>query len=184
MTKSARGFSLIEALMVTAIVLVGSSVAVIQMRTSMAVLDADTAINMVSSQLRYARQIAVDQRRDVLVEFVGNNEIKITRQDGGGETTVMSDVFLPTGFTFSMPEDADDTPDAYGNENPVYFNLSTSGTIEADGVFTTTNNGIVTNGTVFTMSGSSSTARAITLTGASGRTRIYWIRGDSWVERS
>jgi len=183
MTQRERGFSLLEALMVTAIILIGASVAVIQLRSSMKVLAADNAINLVSSQIRYARQIAVDQRRNVLVEFVGESEIRITRVDGAGETTVMSDVKLPPGFSFSMPEDVPDTPDGYGNATPVYFNLATSGTILADGVFVS-EGGIVTNGSIFTMGGGTGTARAITVTGASGRTRVYFLRGSSWAERN
>src|SRR5689334_8646268 len=150
MTNSARGFSLIEAMIVSAIVLVGSSVAVIQLRNSKAVLDADSAINLVNSQLRYARQVAVDQRRNVRVEFVGENEINITRQDGGVDTSVISDVTLPSGYTFAMPDGVADTPDGFGNDAPVYFNLSTNGIVQADGVFTTGLSAVVTNGTVFT----------------------------------
>jgi prepilin-type N-terminal cleavage/methylation domain-containing protein len=181
MPKSDKGFSLIEVLMVVAIILIGASVAIVQMRSSMAIVDADKAINTVASQLKYARQIAVDQRRDVLVEFVDNNKIRITRQDIP-TPTIVSEVVLPPGFTFSLPMGVGDTPDGYGNALPVTFNSSPSGTFLGDGVFVSAT-GIVTNGSVFTMGGGTGTARAITLTGASGRTRIYLLDGSSWTER-
>jgi hypothetical protein len=136
------------------------------------------------SQLRYARQIAVDQRRNVLVEFLGNNQMKATRQDGSGVTTVIYDLTLPTGFTFSAPTGAPDTPEGYspGVTAPVYFNAGTSGTFLGDGIFID-GGGNLLNGAVFTMGGGSSTARAVTLTGASGRTKTYTWNAGTWKER-
>jgi Tfp pilus assembly protein FimT len=177
----ARGFSLVEALILVAVMMIISAVGIVGIRASMNIVDADRAIQLVASQLRYARQVAVDQRRLVLVEFLGTNQIKLTRQDGGGATTVLSDVTLPSGFTYAMPDDVIDTPDGYGNDAPVYFNVETSGTFLADGIFVN-GAGIVTNGTVFTMGPSGNTARAATLTGASGRSRIYRFDGAAWTE--
>ena len=168
--------------MVCALIMVVAAIGLVQLRTSIIILDADKAVNLVASQLTYAREIAVDQRRNVLVEFIGSNEIRITRHDGGGENTVMSDVFLPAGFTFSLPLDAGDTPDGYGCENPVYFNEATSGTFQGDGSFVN-NDGVVMSGSVFTMNGADVTARALTLTGASGRVRTYRYEGVAWSER-
>lgn len=176
------GFSLTECLVVCAMLMITAAIGFVQLRRSIEVVDADKAVNLVASQMTYAREIAVDQRRNVLVEFIGTNEIRITRRDGGGATTVMSDVFLPPGFTFSFPFDASDTPDAYGNETPVYFNNATSGTFMGDGSFVN-DDGVVMSGTVFTMNGVDITARALTLTGASGRVRTYRYEGISWAER-
>lgn len=176
-----RGFSVVEVLVVTMLVAVSVSVGVLQMRSTIAIIDADKAANLISAQIQYARQIAIAQRRNVLVNFEGSNEIKVIRQDGGGDTTVMADVVLPTGFTFSMPEDIADTPDAFGNAGPVDFDTTTGGRFLADGIFVS-DGGDIMNGTVFTMNGSSITARAVTLSGASGRLRTYRLEGDAWTD--
>jgi Tfp pilus assembly protein FimT len=176
------GFSLTECLVICAIFMIIASVGVVQLRSTITIVDADRAVNLVASQLTYAREIAVDQRRNVQVEFIGSNEIRITRHDGGGETTVVSDVSLPPGFTYSLPFDAGDTPDGYGNETPVYFNAATSGTFLGDGSFVN-DDGVVMSGSIFTMNGSDITARALTLTGASGRVRTYRFEGIQWAER-
>ena len=175
--------------MVTAVVLIGASISVIQLRSSLAIMDADRAIDLVSGQLRYAKQIAVDQRRNVLVEFLNGTEVRITRQDGGVDATVMAEVTLPDGFSFSMPDGISDTPDAYGNQDasgdpaPVFFNFNTSGTFQPDGSFVAGGT-VATSGTVFTMGANSGSARAVTMTGASGRTKVYWLRSTTWVERN
>jgi type II secretory pathway pseudopilin PulG len=180
MTKSNGGFSLTEALVVTALILFTTTVAIVQVRGSLRLVDADRSSNLVASQLRYARQVAADQRRNVLVEFLGTNQIRLTRQNGGGSTTVISDVRLPNGFTFAIPAGANDTPDTYGHTSPVYFSAGTSGTFLGDGVFVT-GAGIVLNGSVFTKGANNTSARAVTLTGASGRTKTYRYQGPSWV---
>src|SRR5438309_772207 len=109
------GFSLLEVIVVIALVLITCTVAVIQMRTTVTMLDADKTSNLVVSQLAYARQLAVDERRNMLVEFLQNNEIKVTRQDNGGGTTLMADVALPSGYIFGLPTGVGDTPDGFGN---------------------------------------------------------------------
>ncbi|MBI4473248.1 MAG: hypothetical protein HY646_11315 [Acidobacteria bacterium] len=176
-----HGFSLLEALMVVAIVIVTSSIALVQVRQSMAVIDADRAADMVSSQIRYARQIAVDQRRNVTIAFIAPNQIQITRQDDGEDVTV-SEVSLPAGFVFNLPGETGDTPENYGNDAAIYFNAQTSGAFLGDGTFVDPD-GVILNGTVFTIGSNPGSARAVTLTGASGRTRKYQLVAGEWVAR-
>jgi prepilin-type N-terminal cleavage/methylation domain-containing protein len=182
MSKREGGFSLIEVVVAMAIILVGASVAIVQLRSSMAIMDADKAINLVSGQLRYARQIAVDQRRNVFVEFIGDDQLRLTRLDPASATTVMADLSLPGGFTFGKPSGVGDTPDAYGDAAPIYFNMSTNGIFQADGSFVD-NTGLPANGSVFTMGNNLGSARALTLAGATGRTKVYWLQGTTWIEK-
>jgi type II secretory pathway pseudopilin PulG len=168
--------------MVVALMMIMSAVAVIRMRQSITLLDADKAANQIAEQIRYARQIGLDDRRNVLVEFISPNRIKITKQDTP-TPTVLYDQTLPFGYSYALPAGvAADTPDAYGNAAGVSFNGGTNGTFLGDGSFTD-NLGIVLNGSVFTINGSNNTARAVTLAGASGRIRTYRVSGAAWVAR-
>jgi len=176
------GLSLIEMMLILTLIALTAMVALVQMRTSMAILDADKAANLVMSQLRLARQVAVDQRRDVRVEFLGTDQIRLTRFDGGGATTVLADVTLPSGYTFGLPTGPGDTPESYGNANPVYFNNETSGTFLGDGTFVS-GAGVLINGSVFTIGNGNGSSRAVTLSGASGRLKQYYLRGNTWVIR-
>src|SRR5262249_37777005 len=107
------GYSIIETMGVVLLVSVFSRVAVNQIKGSMNLLDADVAANTVLSEIRLARQMAIDERRNMQVDFLGTNEIKVTRQESGGGTTVVSDVTLPSGYTFAMPAGEGDTPDGF-----------------------------------------------------------------------
>ena len=177
------GYSLLEMMAVVLLVSVGSRFAVNQIKGSLNLIDADVAANTVSGQLQYARQSAIDERRNMQVDFLGTNEIKITRQDSGGGTTVLSDVTLPPGYSFALPTGfSADTPDGFGNSSAVYFNAGTSGLFLADGTFVSAVN-VLINGTVFTKGTGNQTARAITLTASTGRVKTYWIVGSNWALR-
>jgi type II secretory pathway pseudopilin PulG len=182
MDKRNVGFSLIETMVVIALIMVGSSVALVQMRQSVAMLDADRASSQVASQMQYARQVAVDQRRDVVIAFVDPNEITVTRIEADGTPTELVSAVLPTGYSFGLPSGVGDTPEGYGNDDPVDFNGDTTARFLGDGTLVTPG-GIIVNGTVFTIGAGNGSARAVTLTGASGRSKQYYIQGTSWIER-
>jgi len=175
------GFTVIEVSFVAFLTVVGSSVAVIQLKNSVRTLDANTAAMTVTSQLRYARDIAVNQRRNVDVEFT-ETTIVVRRHETDDTLTVISTTSLPTGYEFGLPADMGDTPDGYGNDSAVSFNGGNTGTFLADGTFVNGSTGIVMSGTVFTIGSTIGSARAITLSGTTGRTKKYIIRGGAWVE--
>lgn len=176
------GFSLVELMLVMFLGGLLSAVAMIQMKTTIRGFDADAASNLVVSQLNYARQVAIDHRRNVLVEFLHGNEIKVTRNEIGTGTTVISDVTLPADYVFGLPAGVSDTPDGFGNSAAVYFNGGTSGLFLGDGTFVDSTN-VLLNGSVFTISSGNGTARAVTLGGSTGKVKQYWVHGSTWVVR-
>ena len=184
------GFSLLEACVVTGLVALVSTVAVIQMKSALATLDADKAANLVQSQFNYARQLAVNDRRNVSIGFSGANGIKVTRQESGGGTTLMSDVTLPTGYTFAYPSGVVDTPDQFLAGSSLYLSIGTvgtavfigagtTGTFIGDGTFVDGSN-VLLNGSVFTKGSTTGSSRAITLSGSSGRVKQYWPQSSAW----
>jgi prepilin-type N-terminal cleavage/methylation domain-containing protein len=183
MRQRRAGFSLLEVMTVMTVIMIGATVAVIQMRQSMAMLDADKAASTVTGQLRYARQVAVDQRRNVLVEFVGTNQIRVVRQNGGGATpTVLTETTLPAGYRYARPTGMTEWPDEASVSGAVVFGSAASATFLGDGVLADSG-GTVVNGTVFTIGSSNPTGRAITVNGASGRTKLYTVNGTTWLEQ-
>jgi prepilin-type N-terminal cleavage/methylation domain-containing protein len=183
MCRHQTGFSLLELTTVLILFGIASTVAIVQMKPSIALLDADQAANLVVSQMSYARQLAVDERRNVLVEFVGTNEVRVTRIESDSSTTLIADVTLPSGYTFGLAGGGvGDTPDAFGNARAVYFNNGATGTFLGDGTFVDAAN-VLLNGTVFTIGSGNPSARAVTLSGATGKIKEYWLKGASWVVR-
>jgi prepilin-type N-terminal cleavage/methylation domain-containing protein len=177
------GFTLVEVAIVTSLMLIAASVGVVQLRSSLSSVDANTAGLAVATQLRYAREIAVNQRRNVTIEFDEPDTIVIRRREVDDTLTTVATASLPAGFTFGLPASAvGDTPEGYGADAAIDFNSATGGTFGADGTFMS-DAGVVLSGTVFTIGASDGTARATTLSGANGRTKQYYIRDGAWTEK-
>lgn len=183
MSKDYRGFTLLEVSMVLSLSMVAAGVGIVQLSKSVSAVDANTAGHAVESQLHYAREIAVNQRRNVVVEFNSPDLIAIKRQETDGTLTTIEATTLPSGFSFGLPTSGvGDTPEGYGADSPVDFNGDSSGIFGADGTFVN-NSGVVLSGTVFTIGATNGTARAITLSGPNGRTKQYYIRDGAWTEK-
>ncbi|HYR84567.1 MAG TPA: hypothetical protein VE422_10865 [Terriglobia bacterium] len=184
MRKRNPGYSLIEVVTVVALTMIGSSVAVVQMKSSRTSVDANVAASTVIDQLKLARERAVSERHSVRVEFVSPSTIEVSRIDNNGSATVLSTAALPAGYTFGLPTGiAGDTQDGFGNASAVYFKGANNGIFLEDGALIN-KAGIVMSGSVFTIgSGGNATARAVTISGATGRTKQYDIQGSAWVER-
>lgn len=177
-----RGYSLIEIMTVVGVIAIGSNVAVVQMKASLNSVDADIASSTVVSQLRLARETAVNQRRNVIVQFPDTTTVNVTRVESDASTTLISSKTLPTGYTYGLPMGLGDTPDGYGNADPVTFNGATSTTFLADGTLVD-NAGIIVSGSIFTIGGGTGTSRAVTVAGANGRVKQYYIKNNAWVAR-
>jgi Tfp pilus assembly protein FimT len=188
------GYSMLEMSVVIALALLTVAVAMVQMSKTVGAVDADVAANYVVSQFSYARQTAVGGRRNVVIGFKGNNEIIVTRQNSDGTTTTLSDGTLPSGYTFAFPAGVTDTPDGYLAGSSLYISAGTggvaaflgagtNGTFIGDGTFVDNTN-VLLNGSVFTMGSDTGSARAVTLTGSTGKVKEYWVQGGtSWVVR-
>ena len=86
----ARGFSMIEMLVVVAIAMVIAGIAIIQSRPALMQIRANTAKDLVQGSLRRARESAISDRRSVKVEFLVNppanpagSYVRLTRLGGG-----------------------------------------------------------------------------------------------------
>jgi len=63
------GYSMTEMLVVVAFVIILAAMAVVNLMSARQGIRAENALQTVVGQLRLAREIAVDQRQDVLVTF-------------------------------------------------------------------------------------------------------------------
>jgi type II secretory pathway pseudopilin PulG len=190
--NSARGFSVIEVLVVILIIIVVSAIAIIQMNPSSGSSHADVAMHQVQDQLRQAREYAIENRRYVAVTFQtvgGQPQLIITQMNsqtaGAGADQVLSTIPIETPVTYcvcSMP----DTPDGFGNGSPVYFERIVNGPpsgmwFQSDGELVDAATHQPIDGTVFLgIAGQPSFARAVTVMGTTGRVRVYKSTGSAW----
>jgi len=187
-----RGFSLLEAVVVVAIIGVLVATSVIGIRQLLSNSRSDAAANTVVSQLRAARQLAISRRHNVQVTIsttaVAPNfapSISYFQMPTGIITEslpVPVTVPLPPNTSFLLQPGQGDTPMGFGNTAPVYIGGVSGGPatmfFSTTGAFMSGNAPI--NGTFFVgISGNPNSARAVTLLGSTGRVRTYYWAGVS-----
>jgi type II secretory pathway pseudopilin PulG len=185
-----RGFSLLETLIVIGIIFILSAITMIKSFGTMDSYRANSAMDSVVSQLRVARQMAISQRRRVIVSIDQTN-MKISYQVMAPTTTGTTEqngsvvtMPLPRTTQFVLESGVPDTPMGFGNSAPIYIgNLSGGPSImqfNSTGTFTDITGYNTLNGTVFVgVSNKPTTARAITILGSTGRVRQYSYIGGT-----
>jgi prepilin-type N-terminal cleavage/methylation domain-containing protein len=186
--SSEQGFSLLEILVALGIISVILSMAVLNYGTVLPNYKANSAMDQLLYQLRSARERAISHRREVQVQFVGNNQLTITELWLVGTAPPATTVSFEGGAQYITFASIPDIPAPYnfGNTAPVYFGGLSGGPpimkFSTTGAFIDGGNTLV-NGTVFMgLPGKPSTARAISILGATGRVREYHWDGSQWQE--
>jgi prepilin-type N-terminal cleavage/methylation domain-containing protein len=176
------GFSLPELIIVLAISSILAGFAVLNLAGILPGMNANSAMHMVMGQLRAGRELAMSERRNIEISFVGDNHIQLARFEVPNGRTVLSTVELENRIEFQLFDGVPDTPDGFGNEGAVDFGGSDALIYLSDGTLVD-DEGNPLNGTVFFgLPEHAETARAVTILGATGRVRGYRWNGDSWIQ--
>jgi len=175
------GFSLIETMIVLGVMGVIAGIAVVTIGTSRQGLQGDGAMRVVMAQMTQARELAITQRRNMRLTFIGTSSVQIVREEVPGPTlTTLSSVPFEGGAQFLLIAGLPDTPDAFGNGTAVYFSGATEVKFGPDGTLVD-QNGNALNGTVFVaLANQKISARAVTIFGSTGRVRAFRWDGSSW----
>jgi Tfp pilus assembly protein FimT len=180
---SARGFTVLETLFVVALIAVMGGMAMIVTPAVLARARADGGAANLMARLRTVREQAIAQRRNVRVEFLETNRVRASRLEvPGPDTTVLLDVRLEQNAQFVRFPGVPDTPDFFGAEAAVAFDVATSYTFTSEGTFVD-QNGDELNGTVFVgLPNQPQTAQAVTIFGPTAHVRTWRWTGTQWVE--
>lgn len=194
-----KGFSMVELIVVVAMMFVVMVMAIIGTRTLVPNMRANNGVNQVIQMMRVARHKAISDRRTTTISFktvtinsTSVSEVQLQQVPPawvGGATVTLATVDLEGGAQYYVFPGLPDTPMGFGNSTAISFSnpANPAAAIPAlqflsDGSFGT-GIGVPINGTVFLgIPGQPSTARAVTILGATGRVRPYHWDGTQWAE--
>jgi type II secretory pathway pseudopilin PulG len=190
LNKRNRGFTLIETLIVVAMSMTLMVISIIQLPPAMQLFRSRAATDQVKNILRQARELAISDRRSVVIQFVGNNTIElfeVLQPTNTIASTPFLTVPLEGHVQFMTLSGETDTPDSFGipATGGVEFGGIAGGPttglqFQSDGTFTD-GSGNPINGTVFLGSPNvKSTAGAVTVLGNTGRVRRYYYSRSGW----
>jgi type II secretory pathway pseudopilin PulG len=186
-SRPQHGFSLLEGLIAVSIIMTVMGIALLNYSAILPNFKANSAMDQVLAQLRSARQRAISHRIEVQVKFVGTNQMTFTEIWSVGVAPPPTTITFEGGAQYMVIPSVPDTPMAFGNGAPIMFGGLAGGPpimkFTTNGSFIDAGNTLV-NGTVFLgLPGARpSTARAITVLGATGRVREYHYDGAQWQE--
>ncbi len=183
--SSQIGFSLIELMVLLAIVSVVASVALLSVKNAAQTTHIDTAVQMTLEQLRAARQMAIDQRLVTTVTLSTPGTVTVTSTAAGVTSPVVT-LTLPSDVAFDnepgIPSSSSappTTPDGFGaGACPIDFDqgfgpCSTVVNFLPDGSGRDLN-GNFNNGVVYLAHpGALQGSRAISFFGATGRMKAW-----------
>jgi type II secretory pathway pseudopilin PulG len=178
--RSERGYSLIETLVVAALAMVLMAMTVVQIRASRATMVADNAMRHVMGEMARARDMAIQQRRNIQITFHNGNEIRLRRLEIPSGTTNLRYTTLEGNLRFALPSGTPDTTDGFGAGSPLDFDGDGSVIFNSDGMLVDST-GTVINGTVFLAAPNDPYAtRAVTILGSTGRVRGFRRMNTTW----
>lgn len=177
---------------VIVVILIMAAFSVIGIANALPSFRATSGMNQVVGLVRRARSAAVSDRRTTVLQFTGNNKITLLQTPPGGGVAVplLGPVPLESGVQFVYFPATGDTPMGFGSctNGTCFTNPANPGggipatTFLADGSFGA-GIGVPVNGTIFLgIPGKVTTARAVTILGATGRVRTYYWDGNVWQE--
>jgi hypothetical protein len=175
------GFSLVELCSAVTITGIIAGFTLLNMTGIAPGMRANAAMSQTVAQLRSGRETAIAQRRNIQLQFLGNNTIQLVRVDMPSGTTIISTAILESRISFCLFDGVPDTPDSFGNATAVDFGGAENYTFLSDGTLVDAQGNPI-NGTVFLGDADRpETARAVTILGATGRVHGYKWNQTSWI---
>lgn len=183
--ENQRGFTLAELLIASAFLMTASGIGMALLGSALPSVRTDGEVNRLIGLLQVARETAITRQRDVEVRIdLDTNSVLIVRHDEDVEVPVRQLIF-EYNVSFLQFGGMGDTPEGYGDASAVDFGDAVSMVFAPDGSFLAEDD-VPLNGTFFLgVRGRTETARAVTLTGATARARLYARAGggSGWAAR-
>jgi Tfp pilus assembly protein PilE len=179
----AAGFTLLETMMVVALVMVVSGIAIPVSRNMIARTKAKSVTMEMLTWFEMARNRATAERRNFEVTISSTQRtITLERVEASGSKTPILVRQLPENVTFVQYSGVGDTPDQFGAGSAIDFDGPAPYMFTSEGMFVD-GNGDPSNGTIFMgKPGLPDTGAAMTVFGTTGLLRAWKLAGKQWLK--
>jgi Tfp pilus assembly protein FimT len=179
--RQPSGYSITELLFAVGLLMVLTSMAIVQINATRPALKGDGAMRVVLGQLTQARETAITQRRYVRVVLTAPNQVQTVSEDSLVSLTTLTSALMEGGARFTLIDGLPDTPDKFGNDSAIAFGTALNVKFTPEGALVN-QDGSSVNGTAFlALPNQALSARAITILGSTGRIRGYRWNGSRWT---
>jgi len=185
--RNSSGFTLIELMIVVMVVMLVAGFGQFMVGSALKARDVDMSVRAVSLEMRRARQLAVDWRRQTRVTFTTPRSITIESKapasEGGAWSQVSSSELSGDLEFYISPSLSGGGPEGHSTSYACDFDGSGASQVYfmPDGS-AITGLGQTSNGVVYvSRQGEIDTTRAVTLFGTTGRLKRWtYVSGGSW----
>jgi type II secretory pathway pseudopilin PulG len=198
--RKERGFSMLEAIAVVAILLIALSFNFVMLQPALKAARATSAYNQCFMLLRRYRQQAIDERKRYIVTFTAPDTVQVSRWDFALPVSpapvVITTQQLPTDINFQLVAGVPtaNTPDNFGNgSQAIDFGqgIGLGGlnyvVFMPDGSSQDTNGNLNSGVLYVALTGDLYSSRAVSVFGATGRVRGWQLVNQggiaTWVQR-
>lgn len=186
--RAAQGFSLVELLMVVAILAILAGVAIGVTPGVIQGAKGQSGTQQLAAFLKRTRETAISRRRNIEVEFVAPGMVRSTQRavpdppNPLGPSTVLETMYLEGGLDYRLFPAVPDTPDAFGNAAPVVVGGANPVMFTSEGSFTDVDGNPINASVFLGLPNQVSTANALTIIGTTATVRTFRWDGSRWVQ--
>jgi prepilin-type N-terminal cleavage/methylation domain-containing protein len=187
--RASQGFTLLELLVVVAIVGILAAVAIGVMPNVIGMAKAESGAQQLGAFLNRYREQAISRRRNIEIEFVAPNVVRSLERAIPNPPavtpapTLLETMVLEGGIEFTQfAEVGVDTPDAFGDAAAINLGGASPVLFTSEGSFTDVNGDPINASIFLGAPARPDTANAVNIIGATAAVRLWRYDGSRWVQ--
>lgn len=186
--RATHGFSVLELLMVVAIIGILASVAIGVTPGIVNTTKASSGTAQVTAFLKRTREMAISRRRNIEIRFLAPNQIQSAERAVPNPPaptpapTVLETMTFEGRLQYQRFAAQPDTPDAFGAAAAINLGGANPVMFTSEGSFADVNGDPVNATVMLGVAGDATTANAITILGTTAAVRVWRYDGGRWVQ--